>query len=850
MPRKRKSPGPSEATVTTSSTSSSPSIKRTRAAAPCTPLPPHTPIPGSSPSYIARPPSPDGAYERQPKACQAYREPPAGFEKCVSCIEKQSILGGCRFVGIRAFKVLQDVSKDEAKAVDEEVKQEAEEEKEKDERALNLDGANEGRMHVKLGRAASKKSGSRRSNGKQAAPREPPSTNRVDLTSGWTFLGNQPDDYIPFSAPDFDLPSQPTEIKLPELATRPKRNTRRIAGADSSLSNTLTTSSSVPLKVPNKVIHDTSPSTLLTRAKRTLTLIAPFFKAQLSREKTHEDVHLNLYNPSTTDVQWTQQARFLIRIQLSSETRSLCDLCATTIFLGSYLCGCCGREYCLGCYEEWESHLPPPKEPPRGVPLIVTCSKRRYHSRDTMVFTTRAAPGEIDSLLSRVDAYTTPEAISANLPPPHPTPISAEPAPAVDDTLSFLPVPKIHHENLTQQHFSSHWHHSRGIPLVVTGLRSRFTLPWSPAYFLTHHGHEPCLLNNCGSSNPESSTIEGSVRDFFANFDSSQLLIKSKRLVPGSWKLKDWPPADDFAQVFPELFQDFENALPQAAWGYACREGGLNLTSKFPKGWNRPDLGPKMYNAYPAVDFLTREDEDGEMVGEVEVETKGTTNLHLDITDAVNILVYASTIPATLTSTNPNLTKTIPTDSAAIWDIFPPDSATSLRGYLKSKISNRGEWGGVIDDPIHRQLFYLSETDLAHLARKPYEVKSYRIYQRPGDAVFVPAGCPHQVRNVRGAVKVAVDFLSGEGVAVCRRLVEEGRALAGMGAGAAAPGVGVGGGVMEDGQEDGEEKGPGPGGKKKEKAVRRLGKKEDVLQLWNCLYFAWAEGERVTRRWR
>ncbi|KAF8444265.1 hypothetical protein BGX38DRAFT_708408 [Terfezia claveryi] len=316
MPRKRKSPGPGEATVATSSTSSPPSIKRTRAAAPCTPLPPHTPIPGSSPSYIARPPSLDGAYERQPKACQAYREPSAGFEKCVSCIEKQSILGGCRFVGIRAFKVLQDESKDEAKAADEEMKQEAEEEKEKDEKSLNLDGANEGRMHVNLGRAASKRSGSRRSNGKQAPPREPPSTNRVDLTSGWTFLGNQPDDYIPFSAPDFNPPQpteikppQPTEIKLPQLATRPKRNTRSTTGADSLLSNTLTNSSSVPLKVPNKVIHDTSPSTLLIRAKRTLTLIAPIFKAQLSREKTHEDVHLNLYNPSTSDVQWTQQPR-------------------------------------------------------------------------------------------------------------------------------------------------------------------------------------------------------------------------------------------------------------------------------------------------------------------------------------------------------------------------------------------------------------------------------------------------------------------------------------------------------------------------------------------------------------
>ena len=791
--------------------------------------------------------------------CQSYRDASGALEKCVSCIEKQSILGGCRFVGIRAFKVLKkkkDESKDEAKAGgEEEVTQEAEEEeeeKEKDERALNLDGANDGQVQVKLQRTASKKSRSRKSNGKKSVPREPQSTNGVDFTSDWSFLGNQPDDYVPFSAPSFEPPPPPPiKGKLPELTSRPKRTTRSTAGADSSLSNTLTTTGS-PLKVLNKVTHDTSPPTLLARAKRTLTLIAPIFKAQLSREKTHERVHLNLYNTSTSDVQWTRHPRPLIRIQLSSETRSLCDLCATTIFFGSYLCGCCGREYCLGCYEEWGPHSPPPKGPPRRA-LIVTCSKRRYHSRDTMVFTTRAALGEIDSLLTRVDAYTTPEAISANLPPPHPAPISAEPAPAVDDTLSFLPVPKIHHENLTQQHFSSHWHHSRGVPLVVTGLHSRFTLPWSPAYFLTRHGHEPCLLNNCGSTNPESSTIEGSVRDFFANFDSSRLLFKNKKLPPGSWKLKDWPPADDFAQVFPGLFQDFENALPEAAWGYACREGGLNLASKFPKGWNRPDLGPKMYNAYPAEDFLTREDEDGDegRDGEVEVEVKGTTNLHLDITDAVNILVYASPTPDTLTSTNPNLTKTVPTDSAAIWDIFPPDSAASLRGYLKS---NREGWGEVIDDPIHRQLFYLSEKDLAHLARKPYKVKSYRIYQRAGDAVFVPAGCPHQVRNVRGAVKVAVDFLSGEGVAVCRGLVEEGRALAGVGAGAAAPGVGVGGGcaAVEEECEEGKEKGLVAEGKKKkkekEKAVVRLGKREDVLQLWNCLYFAWVEGERVVRR--
>ncbi|CAG8787956.1 5778_t:CDS:1, partial [Racocetra persica] len=43
-------------------------------------------------------------------------------------------------------------------------------------------------------------------------------------------------------------------------------------------------------------------------------------------------------------------------------------------------------------------------------------------------------------------------------------------------------------------------------------------------------------------------------------------------------------------------------------------------------------------------------------------------------------------------------------------------------------------------------------------------VSGWRIYQNPGDAVFVPAGCAHQVCNYTSCIKVAVDFVSPEGV--------------------------------------------------------------------------------------
>lgn len=57
---------------------------------------------------------------------------------------------------------------------------------------------------------------------------------------------------------------------------------------------------------------------------------------------------------------------------------------------------------------------------------------------------------------------------------------------------------------------------------------------------------------------------------------------------------------------------------------YTQRNGKLNLASRLPECFVRPDLGPKMYNAY----------------GSALYPNTGTTNLHLDISDAVNVMVY------------------------------------------------------------------------------------------------------------------------------------------------------------------------------------------------------------------
>jgi len=64
---------------------------------------------------------------------------------------------------------------------------------------------------------------------------------------------------------------------------------------------------------------------------------------------------------------------------------------------------------------------------------------------------------------------------------------------------------------------------------------------------------------------------------------------------------------------------------------YTRRNGTLNLASRLPVCFVKPDLGPKMYSAYGNA---ARRDPGDHLLS--------TTNLHLDVSDAVNILVYVA----------------------------------------------------------------------------------------------------------------------------------------------------------------------------------------------------------------
>ncbi|XP_022726110.1 lysine-specific demethylase JMJ25-like [Durio zibethinus] len=119
-------------------------------------------------------------------------------------------------------------------------------------------------------------------------------------------------------------------------------------------------------------------------------------------------------------------------------------------------------------------------------------------------------------------------------------------------------------------------------------------------------------------------------------------------------------------------------------------------------------------------------------------------------------------------------------EGGAIWDIFRRQDIPKLQDYLEKHFR---EFRYVhccpvsqVFHPIHDQSFFLTMDHKAKL-KKEYGIEPWTFVQKLGEAVFIPAGCPHQVRNIKSCIKVALDFVSPENIGECIRLTEEFRVL-------------------------------------------------------------------------
>ncbi|XP_038894401.1 lysine-specific demethylase JMJ25 isoform X2 [Benincasa hispida] len=116
----------------------------------------------------------------------------------------------------------------------------------------------------------------------------------------------------------------------------------------------------------------------------------------------------------------------------------------------------------------------------------------------------------------------------------------------------------------------------------------------------------------------------------------------------------------------------------------------------------------------------------------------------------------------------------------AVWDIFRRQDVPKIVGYLEK---HQKEFRHIkckpvnsLVHPIHDQTIFFNAKHKKQL-KKEFGVEPWTFEQFIGEAVFIPAGCPHQVRNRQSCIKVALDFVSPENVEECFRLTEEFRSL-------------------------------------------------------------------------
>uniref|UniRef100_A0AAR2JV86 JmjC domain-containing protein n=1 Tax=Pygocentrus nattereri TaxID=42514 RepID=A0AAR2JV86_PYGNA len=319
---------------------------------------------------------------------------------------------------------------------------------------------------------------------------------------------------------------------------------------------------------------------------------------------------------------------------------------------------------------------------------------------------------------------------------------------------------KDHRHLGNQRLFKENWTQEQ--PVLVSGLHKSLNVSlWKPEHFSQEFSALHSDIYNCR----DGSITNSRVKEFWDGFEDVSKRPKSPKGDPAVYRLKDWPSGEEFLALMPSRYEDVMSALPVPE--YTGPDGSLNLASRLPSFFIRPDLGPRLCCAHgvtacPEQDF-------------------GTSNLHVEISDTMSILVYVGIAKGNGALSKTGVLKLLEREGldesakkrlrdsgetpGALWHIFLSKDLQKIQDFLQtvgccmSKIGLQ-EWDSEAD-PLREGGWYLSPR-LRQRLLKEHGVGSRTLLQFYGDAVIIPAGALHQVMNLHSCIQVNVDFVSPE----------------------------------------------------------------------------------------